>query len=53
MQGGGNGQFATVPMNLINLNESKKADYMITGTWSAKAAKEAEKFGTVNQVKRD
>jgi len=50
IQGGGNGQFAAVPMNLINLKDSGSADYLITGTWSAKAAKEAEKFGKVNQV---
>ena len=50
LQGGGTGQFAAVPMNLINLKEHKKADYIITGSWSAKAAKEAEKYGTVNKV---
>lgn len=27
-----------------------KADYIVTGTWSNKAAKEAEKYGTVNYV---
>lgn len=26
------------------------ADYAVTGTWSSKAAKEAEKYGTVNLV---
>ena len=48
MAGGGNGQFAAVPMNL--LNASKKADYLVTGSWSKKAAKEATKYGIVNQV---
>lgn len=27
-----------------------KADYIVTGGWSAKAAKEAEKYGKVNLV---
>jgi phosphoserine aminotransferase len=48
MQGGGTGQFAAVPMNLIS--KSGKADYIVTGSWSAKAAKEAAKYGKVNQV---
>lgn len=26
------------------------ADYIVTGSWSAKAAQEAEKYGTVNLV---
>ena len=26
------------------------ADYIVTGTWSEKAAKEAEKYGKVNLV---
>ena len=50
LQGGGNGQFAAVPLNLIGLKESQSADYIVTGSWSAKAAKEAEKYGTVNMV---
>lgn len=55
MQGGGNGQFAAVPLNLMNLKEGCSADYIVTGSWSAKAAKEAEKYGKVNMVlpKRD
>lgn len=50
MQGGGSGQFSAVPLNLIGLKEGRCADYLVTGTWSAKAAKEAEKYGTVNIV---
>lgn len=50
LQGGGNGQFAAVPLNLIGLKEGKTADYIVTGCWSAKAAKEAEKYGKVNLV---
>ncbi|KAG8455272.1 hypothetical protein GDO86_001466 [Hymenochirus boettgeri] len=50
LQGGGSGQFSAVPLNLIGLKESKTADYVVTGAWSAKAAKEAEKYGKVNIV---
>lgn len=50
LQGGGNGQFAGVPLNLIGLKPEATADYIVTGTWSAKAAKEAEKYGKVNLV---
>ncbi|XP_077996607.1 phosphoserine aminotransferase-like [Glandiceps talaboti] len=50
LQGGGTGQFAATALNLMNLREGKCADYLVTGTWSAKAAKEAEKYGKVNRV---
>ncbi|KAM9743263.1 phosphoserine aminotransferase isoform 1-T2 [Menidia menidia] len=50
LQGGGSGQFSAVPLNLIGLREGRSADYVVTGTWSAKAAKEAEKYGKVNVV---
>ncbi|KAK5870883.1 hypothetical protein PBY51_003793 [Eleginops maclovinus] len=50
LQGGGSGQFSAVPLNLIGLKEDKCADYLVTGTWSSKAAKEAEKYGKVNIV---
>lgn len=36
-------QFAMIPMNL--LGDRKKADYLITGTWSEIAYKEAQKYG--------
>lgn len=48
IQGGGTGAFAAIAMNLINRTGS--ADYIVTGTWSGKAAKEATKYGTVNLV---
>ncbi|XP_031550783.1 phosphoserine aminotransferase-like [Actinia tenebrosa] len=48
LQGGGTGQFSAVPLNLMK--DGGSADYIITGTWSAKAAKEAEKYGKVNHV---
>lgn len=50
LQGGGSGQFSAVPLNLIGLKEDKCADYLVTGTWSEKAAKEAQKYGKVNIV---
>ncbi len=46
LQGGASLQFSMAPMNL--LNEDRIADYADTGTWSAKAIKEANLFGTVN-----
>jgi len=45
LQGGGTLQFAMVPLNL--LRNSRKADYIVTGTWAKKAAEEAAKFGDV------
>lgn len=47
LQGGASLQFSMVPLNLMN---GKAADYAITGEFANKAAKEAEKFGTVNRV---
>jgi phosphoserine aminotransferase len=44
LQGGATQQFAMVPMNL--LHEDGAADYVVTGSWAKKAAKEAELFGT-------
>ncbi|MBN2104846.1 3-phosphoserine/phosphohydroxythreonine transaminase [bacterium] len=46
LQGGASLQFAQIPMNL--LGEGKSADYIITGSWSKKALKEAKIQGTVN-----
>ncbi|MEW6097092.1 MAG: 3-phosphoserine/phosphohydroxythreonine transaminase [bacterium] len=43
LSGGASLQFAMVPMNL--LKPGKKADYIITGTWSKKALKEAKIIG--------
>lgn len=48
MQGGGTGLFAAVAMNLIG--KTGKADYLVTGSWSSMAAKEAARYGTVNWV---
>lgn len=48
MQGGGTGQFAAVALNLIG--RTGVADYVVTGSWSSKAAKEAAQYGQVNLV---
>jgi phosphoserine aminotransferase len=45
LQGGASLQFSMVPMNLLPAGGS--ADYVITGSWSQKAAKEAKRVGTV------
>ncbi|GFO37055.1 phosphoserine aminotransferase [Plakobranchus ocellatus] len=50
LQGGGSGQFSAVPLNLMRLKPDHTADYLVTGTWSAKAAQEAKKYGKVNLV---
>lgn len=44
--GGASTQFAMVPMNLLRADRT--ADYILTGSWSKKAAKEAKLFGKVN-----
>jgi phosphoserine aminotransferase len=46
LQGGASLQFSMVPLNL--LGEGQTADYVVTGSWGEKAAKEARKVGTVN-----
>ncbi len=44
LQGGASLQFAMLPMNLRATGAS--ADYIVTGTWSKTAFKEAQKLGT-------
>ncbi|THU37158.1 3-phosphoserine/phosphohydroxythreonine transaminase [Niastella caeni] len=48
LHGGASTQFFQIPMNLLNDNEI--AAYTDTGTWSAKAIKEAKIFGHVEVV---
>jgi len=50
LQGGATAQFSAIPLNFLNLSSSKCADYLVTGYWSEKAAKEAQKFGQINWV---
>ncbi len=47
MHGGATGQFAAIPMNLM---KNKRADYIVTGTWSKKAHAEAKMYGDANLV---
>lgn len=42
MQGGASTQFAAIPMNLMTTGV---ADYVVSGSWSKKAWKEAKRFG--------
>lgn len=44
LQGGATQQFAQIPMNLL---AGRSADYIVTGSWSKKAYKEAQRFGAV------
>lgn len=48
LQGGASTQFAAVPLNLMNKNN--KADYVVTGQFSKKAYKEAQKYGDARLV---
>jgi phosphoserine aminotransferase len=45
LQGGASLQFSMVPMNL--LPQAGSADYIVTGSWSEKAVKEAKRVGGV------
>ena len=47
LQGGASMQFANVAMNLM---KTGKADYVVTGQFSGKAYKEAQKFGEAHLV---
>ncbi len=52
LQGGASLQFSAIPLNLLN---GGRGDYLITGAWSGKAIKEAERYaklglGEVNLV---
>ena len=48
VQGGASMQFCMIPMNFLPADGV--ADYADSGTWSAKAIKEAQRFGKVNVV---
>jgi phosphoserine aminotransferase len=49
LQGGGNLQFAMLPMNV--LHSGKKADYIVTGVWAQTAAKEAIKVAGKDRIR--
>ena len=46
-QGGGRGQFAAVPLNI--LGDKTQADYLLTGQWSKSAVVEGKKYCQVNE----
>ncbi len=46
--GGGRGQFSAVPLNL--LPAGKSADYIVSGSWSKAAAKEAVNHGDIKVI---
>ncbi len=48
LQGGASLQFSMVPMNL--LDSGSAGNYVITGTWSEKALKEAQKIGNAVEI---
>ncbi|HEY4566020.1 3-phosphoserine/phosphohydroxythreonine transaminase [Planococcaceae bacterium Storch 2/2-2] len=48
LQGGASLQFTMIPMNF--LNEGEKAGYVLTGSWSEKALKEANMLGDTYEV---
>ena len=45
LQGGSRLQFSMVPMNLL---AGRKADYLVTGSWTKKAVDEARREGEIN-----
>jgi len=47
-QGGGRGQFAAVPLNL--LGDKLDADYILTGQWSKSAVVEAKKHARIKET---
>ncbi len=47
LQGGASTQFASVPLNLL---KNKKADYVVSGQFSKKAYKEAQKYGDIKLI---
>ncbi len=47
LQGGASTQFAAVPLNLL---KNKKADYVVSGQFSKKAYKEAQKYGDIKLI---
>ena len=48
LQGGATTQFASVPLNLCKSDDS--ADYIVSGSWSDKAFKEAQKYCNAKSI---
>jgi len=49
LQGGATSQFAAVPLNLLGSTEAT-GDYIVTGQWGDKAAKECQKYGKATRA---
>lgn len=47
MQGGGLAENAIVPLNLIASKPAQAADFLVTGSWSGKSFKEAQRYGDI------
>jgi phosphoserine aminotransferase len=45
LQGGGLGENAIMPMNLIGRRPAQQGDYVLSGSWSVKSYKEALRYG--------
>lgn len=57
-QAGGHGQFSSIPLNMsILLQDNKKGNYVVTGTWSERSFKESCKFiksyNSLSEINRD
>ena len=53
MEGGATGQFAATAMNFLG-DKGSVGDYLVTGTWSRKAAEDCTKMGGVpNRIMSD
>lgn len=50
VHGGAQMQFSAIPLNIINRNPSKKASFILTGTWAEKASKEAARYGNAINI---
>lgn len=50
MQGGGLAENAIVPLNLAALKPGQVMDYVTTGSWSQKSAKEARRYGDARVI---
>lgn len=49
LQGGATTQFSAIPLNLCT-NSTDPVDYLVTGSWGDKAAKEAAKYADVSVI---
>ena len=47
MQGGATAENAIVPLNLLATRPANTADFVLTGSWSKKSYKEAQRYGDV------